>query len=231
MAGKYVVFLDSDDAIEPKTYSSAIDALESKEYCDLVQFPLHLYHVLSGTTRRTVVAEDIIGSESMFSAWLFEDKIGWSSCDKVYRRTLFEGIRFFEGIWFEDNLIAIPLLAKARGICFSNEGGYLYYVRSLDKVQWTERHRRDQMTSWCASVEELLKYAPRYNAIRLEFVRRISNSYYVDHIRGRISDNTTRQAQDTLRAVRIADVWRENKLSLKQRIKLSALILYAKHSR
>lgn len=223
--GEYIAFLDSDDSIEPETYACAIKLLESKVDCDLAEFPSFCYHSVMGTWKNPLHSSDIHGSENLYNAWLFEKKIGWTSWCKVYRRSLFDGERFREKIYFEDNLMVAQLLRKARGICFSPAGGYRFYVRSAQKTEWTPRHRRDQMTSWCASLEVLQESYPLYRSARMEFARRIANSYYADTREQKLQDETTEKAKVALHSLRLLDIWGRNRLSLKDKLKITYLAL------
>lgn len=223
--GEYVVFLDSDDSIEPETYASAIKLLETKSDCDLVEFPSRCYHAVRGVWQNPLHDTDIYGAEAMYNAWLFENKIGWTSWCKVYRRSLFDGVRFKEKIYFEDNLMVAQLLSRARGICFSPIGAYRFYVRSTQKTEWTPRHRRDQMTSWCASLEVLQTQYPLYRSARMEFARRIANAYYADTRYASQRDEVTDQAKAALRSLKWLDIWGKNRLSLKDKLKITYLTL------
>lgn len=221
--GEYIAFLDSDDSIEPETYAGAIKLLETKPDCDLAEFPSRCYHAVRGIWQNPLHDADIYGSEAMYNAWLFEGKIGWTSWCKVYRRSLFDEVRFKEKIYFEDNLMVAQLLSRARGICFSPVGAYRFYVRSTQKTEWTSRHRQDQMTSWCASLEALQAHYPLYRSARMEFARRIANGYYADTRYASQRDEVTTQAKVALRSLKLLDIWGKNRLSFRDKLKITYL--------
>lgn len=227
ITGELVAFLDSDDEIEPVTYVAAIQKLLASPMCDLVQFPSRCFHVSYGIIENSVIDKDIIGASNMYDAWLRDARIGWTSWCKIYKRSLFDGLRFKEKILFEDNLMTACILARARGICFSPKGAYRFYVRTEQKIQWDERRRRDQMTSWVETIHMLDEYGAQFRAARAEFVRRVGNALYVDVKKYARNDETVLQARTTIKNFPFRDIWGGNRLNLKSKVKLLGLKLWA----
>lgn len=144
--GEFITFLDSDDEVLPETYSKAIKELLRQSECDQVQFPLFKE---VGTDRSYRIDNDhapILGSEAMLSNWIIERHISWIVCNKVYRVELLRQLSFIPGIYFEDNIYISQMLKLSKGICFSDAGGYLYYVRpgSITNTH-TTRHYLDMI--------------------------------------------------------------------------------------
>lgn len=222
--GDLIAFLDSDDDILPDTYAAAIGQLVASPECDLVQFPSYCHHVSLGLLQNPVPEGSIIGPEAMLDTWLWEGTIGWTSWCKIYRRELFDGLRFKEGILLEDNLMTASILSKARGICFSPKGGYNFYVRTEQKTHWDERRRHDQMVSWTETVKVLSQYRPLYRAARAEFIQRVSNSLYIDRKK---EDKVVQMAKACLREASLADIFGKNRLSPKAKLKIFALKLWS----
>lgn len=145
-AGELITFLDSDDEVLPETYNAAIQMLMSQTDCDHVQFPLFKE---VGTDRSYRVDNNyapILGMDAMLSNWVIDRHISWIVCNKIYRVGLLRQLSFIPGIYFEDNIYISQMLKRSKGICFSDIGGYLYYVRagSITNTH-TTRHYLDMI--------------------------------------------------------------------------------------
>lgn len=144
--GELITFMDSDDAVEPTTYSSAIALLLSEEGCDHVQFPLRKRVGRPDTFMEMYSGEPIRGTEPMLDNWVVKRDISWIVCNKIFRRELLAGLDFIPGMYFEDNLYACQVLKRSKGICFSAEGAYLYYYREGSTTNThTTRHYLDMI--------------------------------------------------------------------------------------
>lgn len=144
--GELITFMDSDDAIEPRTYSSAIALLLSEGDCDQVQFPLRKRVGRPEVFMEMYVGDSIRGTESMLDNWVVKRDISWIVCNKIFRRELLSGLDFIPGMYFEDNLYACQVLKRSKGICFSGEGAYLYYYREGSTTNThTTRHYLDMI--------------------------------------------------------------------------------------
>lgn len=233
MRGELVVFMDSDDAIIPSTYACAIELLLKTPSCDQVQFPAHWNYTSPKYFLINVEHAPITEREELYQSWLFDNGVSWSLCNKVFRASIFRNLRLMPGILFEDNLLVAEILTVSSGICFSNEGGYLYYVRDEfpEKWEWTPRKRKDLVTCYGKIYEVLLPLFPRLTRARAEFVRRLSNITFA-YLRefGR-NDLPVQLAKPYIRNFRLGDVLPlATCLSLKAKLKALLMMLWAKLS-
>ena len=162
--GRYVMFVDSDDALAPGTQEAALAAISAAPDCDMAEFPVSFVggrrdgELLSpaeaeaavetavaaaATTaaanaataanpdRPTVTPDGTLLYRSMRSYWLFGEGYTHSySCNKIYRRSLFEGVRFPEGRVFEDVATTPRLLCRTRCLAVTPRGRYLYHANA-----------------------------------------------------------------------------------------------------
>lgn len=127
--GELITFMDSDDTLLPCTYSVAIETLMSYPNCDHVQFPLHKR---VGTPNPQIIPNNfspISNKREMIHNWVIERDISWIVCNKIFKRNAIQGLAFKVGFVYEDNLFALQQLKQSTGICFSQEGAYLYHYR------------------------------------------------------------------------------------------------------
>lgn len=158
--GEFITFADSDDAVLPTTYSSALAVLDQQPACDQVQFPLHKR---VGTPSPEIIVDHrspIYGTEAMLHNWIVERDISWIVCNKIFRREAIGDLRFKAGFVYEDNLFVSQQLQRSRGICFSSEGAYLYYYRGGSITNtFTEKNMLDMIRIHCEIYDELAGYA------------------------------------------------------------------------
>lgn len=167
-AGEYVAFVDSDDFLEPDTYRTLLRAARDNR-CDLVcagRFDL------DGGTGEKVPGlcpekdETIDGKEltRRIFTWDHVDSAAW---DKLYRRTLFDGIRYPVGNICEDVPVTYRLALRANRIAMVSRCLYNYYHRpgSITTAQVSEKsfhfsmHARQVCRDIAENAPELLPQA------------------------------------------------------------------------
>lgn len=211
--GEFVAFLDSDDTVEPETYEDAVSVLEANRGVDFVQIPWNCLSYRGNDFGRVKSFAPIFDGEAMMSAWLFENQIAWTNWSKIYRRELFDGVTFKEGILFEDALMTATIISRARGVAYSQKGGYNFFVRSAEKTKWTERHAKDLIVSYGTIIEMLREYTPRFVEARSYFSRVLIDSY--------IRNKKFRYlVKPYVRSILISDIWKSSQLSWKNKLKI-----------
>jgi len=126
--GKYITFVDSDDELDVETYAGLVDYLEQNENIDVVQYPsVRNYGTKEGYVFKPA-PEVISGTEAFYNKWIVENKISWIIWDKVYRRAVFEDLRF-QHMHFEDNYLVAELLTRIKNLAIVDYGLYFYYKR------------------------------------------------------------------------------------------------------
>jgi glycosyltransferase involved in cell wall biosynthesis len=150
--GEYVMFIDSDDYIALNTVEFLVNSIiENKSeiaVCDMMYiYDDHQVYTSGGdfTTLHFVDNHEVIF-------------INNSACNKLFKLSLFDDVRFPKGLWYED-LACIPIvLSKAEKVSKVNEALY-FYIQRGDSIAHT--------------INE--KIFDIYKAIKM------INDYYVDH--------------------------------------------------
>ena len=119
--GEYLTFVDSDDFLSTDTYEQVMPLTAEN---DIVEFPVYWHY---GAEDQRVLSFGSIVYEDMRDYWLngfaYEHTYAWN---KIYRRELFEDVRFPVGKVFED-VATLPLLLKrARRVATTAQGLYYY---------------------------------------------------------------------------------------------------------
>ncbi len=132
--GKYITFVDSDDSISENTLQELMDELAKHPEVDLLEYPM-LERINHPTKERLLTFTPHEYNDAA-EYWLRERAYHHTyACNKIYKRHLFDTIRFPEEKIFEDALTfpyLIGLTAKGDKtvnviIRMTDKGRYLYY--------------------------------------------------------------------------------------------------------
>lgn len=124
--GEYIAFIDSDDEYGKDSLGANLAWMEEHPEVDLLEFPVAVHF---GSQRRAnLFFEPRTVTENIFSDWVESE--GYTHCyawNKIYRRSLFDGLRFPDGEAFEDAAICPAIIKRCSQIHYSSWGLYLYY--------------------------------------------------------------------------------------------------------
>lgn len=120
--GELITFVDSDDFIARDTYSEVIGQMRPDT--DIIEYPIHCHY---GAERQSLLKFEPKVYTSNNDYW-FRGKAYTHSymCNKIFRRTVFDGVRFPVGRVFEDAATLPLLLGGARKVQTTHSGLYLY---------------------------------------------------------------------------------------------------------
>lgn len=137
--GEYITFIDSDDAMQKGSLLPLMKELDQHPNVDILEYPI--WERLGHSTREHLLTFSPYTYDNPSEYWLSEDGFKHTyACNKIFRRTLFDYIRFPKGKNFED-VLTIPLLLGLNKssnntkmphsiIRVTNTGGYCYYWNS-----------------------------------------------------------------------------------------------------
>lgn len=127
--GKYIGFVDSDDWVEKSMYETLISIAE-KYNADIV----HCEYIEAMDESAKIVQEKKIiekclekdeALDNLYNELTVSSAIAWN---KIYKKELFNGIRYPVGKIHEDEFITYKLIYKANKVVYTNEK--LYYYRN-----------------------------------------------------------------------------------------------------
>lgn len=127
--GQWIGFVDGDDWIESDFYEVLISLAEDFESdiaaCGFVKIKDReklQFNSESGEVK-------VYGPKEGIAATFEKDKMRYSPCNKIYKASLFNEIRYPEGILFEDKATTYRLFHRANQVIYMNTPKYHYYVR------------------------------------------------------------------------------------------------------
>lgn len=126
--GAYLSFIDSDDSFEINSIEYLLDFLKRTN----ADVAIGKINVIKGNKYKKHIVrarETILNSRQAIKLYLI-DTISTSSCAKLYKRKIFEKIRFPVGKIYEDNGIIYKTIDSSNIIALSNKNVYNYYINS-----------------------------------------------------------------------------------------------------
>lgn len=129
-AGEFVTFVDSDDYLAPGAYSAMLALAKAND----AQLVCGGRYDVDGDTGKVTLGlcpekTEVVLPEALVGRIFLWDGCDSSACDKLYRRELFDGIRFPEGRVCEDVPVTYRVVLKAERAVFWNQPYYHYFHR------------------------------------------------------------------------------------------------------
>ena len=158
--GDFVSFIDSDDTVEPDMIEYLYQ-LTKKHKADI---SVCLHTVVRGERcwkSYDLKTEEVIGSKEAVGRLLYDDGISVSSCAKLYKKEIWNEIRFPEGKIFEDVGIIHRTFLLAKIIVLGNETKYNYILRENSTTNDTfDRRQLDMLEMTDRMVQDVLAVYP-----------------------------------------------------------------------
>ena len=126
--GEYVMFVDSDDYVAPSFCEKPL-LIAIREHVDIVSFGYYKIGNKTTKVKKTNKPRTVQASEAIKQLITLDDVIHGYVWNKLYKRTLFEQIRFPVGRTFEDQGVNYLLFHTAKNIFISDETLYYYFRR------------------------------------------------------------------------------------------------------
>ena len=185
MTGKYVTFLDSDDYLDSafcktlydliKKYNADFAAAFLKWFSDDPNEPMPSDVYLNAEYVEKYVEEDLVPS------YLFKKEIPnfVSSGSKLYKKEIFNDIRFDYGKLHEDAFILPKILLNTKSFVYTNKLLYNYYQRSTS-IMHTRKDKsyQDVHEANLFRVDFVLKHFPKYTQEAINWVLWQTRYYY-----------------------------------------------------
>lgn len=152
--GDYISFVDSDDWLAPNMYETLMSKISEKT-CDI---GMCARYVVTGKkiTVDSALSEDMIKTKEEVMPIILKDIIGSQPWDKIYKKELWDGIRFPVGRVYEDIATLYLVFEKCHHFCYINTP--LYYYR-LNNVGTSFSERPNKIFDTFCSFRERLEFA------------------------------------------------------------------------
>lgn len=139
-SGDYIMFIDSDDIVDhgivEHLYRILIDTKADISICDVVHC----------TTNTKICYKDeteivIYSADDAICEMLYQKSFLVTACAKLYKKALFEEIKFPTGIIYEDSATIYKIFDKSKRIVYSNAKlyGYIHHEDSITTKKFSIR--------------------------------------------------------------------------------------------
>lgn len=142
--GKYISFIDSDDFVQKGLYAYAIDLLNTYEYDILCFKHVDVYGNSDQELRPINIDKADIRkftAEEALDVLFFDNYIDVITCNKIIKKSLFEGILYPIGKLYEDVFTTYKYISKAKLILSTDIPFYVYCHRlgSIGQTKFNEK--------------------------------------------------------------------------------------------
>lgn len=124
--GSYITFVDSDDYVRKDTYQQVMQQLVEQPEIDIIEYPITLH--AGNKQLEKILSFPAKRYSNMFTYW-FESQayLHTYACNKVYKRRLFNQVRYPVNKVFED-VYTLPLLLRQSKVVATTDKGMYFYV-------------------------------------------------------------------------------------------------------
>lgn len=174
-SGEYVGFVDSDDWIEPDMYAYLMDGVRktgaSISICPFwEEYPRSSRVVGQGW-------DTLLDHRQAMLMLITSNRITNTVWNKLYRRSLFDGVRFPVGRLSEDNATAYRLFDKADSVCILSSPKYHYLINPRGLMRAKNLNR--ELDFWKAANERYDTLLPKYpeweDPLKVDIMQAIMN--------------------------------------------------------
>ena len=160
--GAYIGFIDPDDWISPDMYQCLYTEL-SKCEADMAVCEAYIVtdkNIYSPRLQSTGSVEEFTSKEAISLANK-RIQIGDGPCNKLYRRHIFNQIKFPEHRFYEDTYIMVDIVSKCRKIVHLGSPHYYYYQRQDSTCHtYNTKNLENQIEAYFAKSEKIKQYYP-----------------------------------------------------------------------
>ena len=164
--GDYVLFVDSDDAIEPDTLA-VLNRKIDETHADMYIFSFRYLEEDGASHPAEPRCSPVTGKLQTLNQYpdlLLDPPMAWN---RLARRSLYENVEFPSRVWYEDLCTTPKLLQKAGSIVQLEEPFYVYLLRGGSIMRSSNLRRNleiinalETVRSYFVSVEAFDRYRP-----------------------------------------------------------------------
>jgi len=161
MTGEVVTMVDSDDVLHPAFVGTLLEVMDATDadiaVCDYIPFS---HASVSFPVRRVARTADCLTRHEAMLAVFYQHGLTHSPWARLFKASLFDGLRFPLGIIYEDLAIIYPLLQRCR--CVATIPDVLYGYRQHDSNSMRVfSSRREAVLDVCEQLERQMRLNDR----------------------------------------------------------------------
>lgn len=162
VTGEYIAFVDSDDWVEPDFIETLYrNAKEENADISIIGYAL----VWDNGRKKSNSNNDayyVFGKETAIRELLVQRKFNCMVCQKMYKRKIFETVRFPVGKLYEDVAVSLPTFLRADKVVVCGSTGYNYFQRNDSIVNSIFDERKLFFLDCC---KDIISYSDTHNSL------------------------------------------------------------------
>jgi len=186
--GEYIAFVDSDDYVDETMFKKMYNKAKENDF-DIVTCDVN--YIYDDPKKNFIcysrVGKDLKNAEEVKKQMLDIYPI---ACNKIYKKELFEELRFKEGIWFEDVEFLYRLFPKIQSIGVLKDALYNYLQREGAITSSVDKRIYNYIDNWNGIIEYYKK-----NNIYEEF-KGILEYCYIRYVYGTFIKTATKYKKE-----------------------------------
>lgn len=234
--GEYIGFVDSDDYIHIDMYENLYNKAKQNNSDIVMCGHLRIFNDHEESFVYDYNENKVYNSEEITKEFL-KHAISLSSCDKLFKRELFEKHDFFfpEGKLNEDIQVVFGLIFNSDRICFDNKPYYHYYQRG---GSITKKIRINSVLDMISAIENIRMqleekgqyayYKDFYKSFYYSYIG-TSNMMFYEYFYGHGLTEEAKSCKELLDShnnnIRLMEVFRNKVIDKKNRVKILLLKL------
>lgn len=162
--GDYITCIDSDDYVHPKCIESLYKALTATGADIAMGQSIAFDQGTKPSTEPLPATPTYIqySQEEAIKAIFYQHGLTHSAWGRLYKRALFDGLRYPKGMLYEDLAIVYPMLLKTQKVVTTDEALY-YYQRRPDSITGNFSPKRAHVLDILEQLEQrVATEAPQY---------------------------------------------------------------------
>lgn len=128
--GEFITFVDGDDYVKSDMYENMLKEMENPDVsivvCGIERTNVDRTTLIAKVDERCKLSKE----EALLDFFSWKGSVGPSACNKVFRRSIFDEIRFNDNVIHEDTDVMPKLIDAATSIAVVNQAYYCYIKHS-----------------------------------------------------------------------------------------------------
>lgn len=168
--GEYIVFIDSDDTVDPEMLAICADYLSNNPDVDILNFGFRRVDEKGNVLNVHSYDNAKISKREALIEVLKDVNINSFAWSNIYKRTLFNDIKYPIGVYYEDKYVTYKLYSKANKIGIIPAVLYNYLVRngSISNPLDLNKSFKGIIDNITALLEQY-KFVCQYNLIEIDY--------------------------------------------------------------
>lgn len=164
--GRYIGFADNDDQVHPRMFEVLVDGFKKFPDADIACCKFKAFTNPDDLHNEEIsnVLWKTFDTENAIKEYLLAETFSMSVWDKLFRKELFEHVKFDENHYYEDKKASYDLIKSSKVLVSTDKELYYYFVHPKSKARTSKiEHLRDYVYISDTVVADILSVYPHFS--------------------------------------------------------------------